>query len=320
MRRKNGIVVPFIIACLCSSVFAIQYPQVVLNIVSSDANAVGQITIELYHDKAPVTVENFLQYVRTGFYDDLIFHRVIANFMIQSGGYYVIGYTIYTMPTNPPIINESYNNLSNLRGTIAMARTSEPNSATSQFYINHVNNISLDRKSAAEVGYCVFGKVISDMNVVDAIAQAETIYINQSFSDFPVPLVMIKNAKLITPGYWLHADINNDGIANLRDYALFAANWKKTGSNLLGDLDHNNVVDAADLLLFANGWLKTTSWYKPIDEDINNDKIVNFEDFALLAGDWGIPGRRIPGDLNKDQTVNYLDLLRLAEHWLESAQ
>lgn len=306
---------------LCGSAVAVQYPQVTLNVTSSDPNAVGQITIELYPDKAPATVENFLQYVRTGFYDNLFFHRVIDNFMIQGGGYYAIEYTVYLAPTNPPIINESYNNLSNLRGTIAVARTGDPNSATSQFFINQVDNFFLDRQNAADgFGYCVFGNVVGGMNVVDGIAKAAIYNIGGGLTDFPVPPITINSAKLITAGYWLNADINNDGIVHFKDYGLFAANWKKTGSNLWGDLDHNTVVDNADLLLFANGWLQKTSWYKPIAEDINNDKIVNFTDYALLMKDWGTWGRGIAGDLNKDLTVNYLDLFLLAEHWLDTWQ
>ncbi len=289
------------------------YPRVLLQ------TNFGDITMELYNDKAPITVENFLQYVRTDFYDDILFHRVVTGFVIQGGGYYIEGNYIYKQPSNPPIINESYNNLSNLRGTVAMARTSDPNSATSEFYINLVDNTFLDRNNAADgVGYCVFGNVISGMNVVDNIALTPVINIT-GFTNFPYPtLVIINDAKLITPGYWLNSDINNDGIANFRDYAYLAANWKKADSNLWGDLNQNNVVNANDLLLFSNGWLKTTSWYKPVAEDINNDGIVNFDDFAILSAHWGMAGRRLAGDLNNDRLVDYLDLLLLTEHWLEN--
>jgi cyclophilin family peptidyl-prolyl cis-trans isomerase len=288
------------------------YPQVLLQ------TSFGDITMELYNDNAPITVENFLQYVRTDFYDDLLFHRVVMGFVIQGGGYYIEGNYIYEQPTNPPIINESYNNLSNLRGTVAMARTSDPNSATSQFYVNLVDNVFLDREHAADgFGYCVFGNVISGMNVVDDIALTPVINI-AGFTDFPYPtLVIINDANLITPGYWLNSDINNDGIANFRDYAYLAANWKKADSNLWGDLNQNNVVDANDLRLFSNGWLETTNWYKPVAEDINNDGIVNFDDFAILSAYWGMAGRRLAGDLNNDRLVDYLDLLLLTEHWLE---
>ena len=311
-------------AFLCSSVSAVQRPQVRLNIIIVNGTTgqtaySGQIIIEFYPDKAPITVENFLQYVRIGFYDGLIFHRVIPGFMFQGGGYY-IDYSLrpYSEWTNPPIINESYNNLSNLRGTIAMARTNDPNSATSQFYINLVDNTFLDRTSSTNVGYCVFGNVISGMNVVDQIAVIPT-GTHYGFADYPYPNpVIITSATILTPGYWLNADVDNDGITNLVDYANFAANWKKTGSNLWGDLNQNSVVDMTDLQLFKNGWLNIMSWYKPIAEDLNNDKIVNFADFAMLCKDWGQGGKRIPSDFNNDWTVDYLDLLLLADHWLES--
>ncbi len=279
----------------------------------------GDITMELDNDKAPITCENFLQYVRTGFYNDLIFHRVVNGFVIQGGGYFAVGDYVYSMPTNPPIINESYNNLSNLRGTIAMARTTDPDSATSQFYINLVDNTSLDRNNYPDgFGYCVFGNVVNGMNVVDAIAMTPVIDIGSGFTHFPYPtLVIIYDAKIITPGCWLNSDINNDGIANFRDFTYLAANWQKTGSSLWGDLNQNNIVNADDLGLFSDGWLGTAGWYKPIAEDINNDGIVNFDDFAVLSANWQTPGTAFAGDLNSDWFIDYLDLALLSEHWLE---
>ena len=131
----------------------------------------GDIAIELFPADSPITVANFLEYVNSDFYDELIFHRVIEGFMIQGGGFDV---DLYYQTPGDPIINESNNGLSNLRGTIAMARTAEPNSATSQFFINHVDNNNLDYNSPNDVGYCVFGQVTSGMNVVDAIAQVPT--------------------------------------------------------------------------------------------------------------------------------------------------
>jgi peptidyl-prolyl cis-trans isomerase B (cyclophilin B) len=280
----------------------------------------GDITVELYNDKAPITVENFLKYVRTGFYDDLLFHRVINGFMIQGGGYYAQGGYVYEYPGGSPIINESYNNLSNLRGTIAMARTSDPNSATSEFYINQVDNLSLDRKNAADgFGYCVFGRVISDMNVVDTIALIKTYNIGGGLANFPVPIVIINKAKLTTPGYWLNADLNNNGHTDLTDFAYFAANWKKTGSNLWGDLNQNNVVDMRDLYSFSQGWLNKTSWYT-FAEDLNNDKIANLKDFAKLSQTWKMSGLKLEGDIDKNQIVDYLDIIRLKNRWLQTAQ
>jgi len=243
---------------------------------------------------------------------------VIEGFMIQGGGYYIDGPYLYEQITNAPIKNESYNNLSNLRGTVAMARTGDPNSATSQFYINLVDNLFLDKKDANNIGYCVFGKVISGMNVVDAIALTPVRGdIIPGFEAFPYPtLVIINNAELLTPGYWLPGDIGNDGFVNFRDFAYLAANWKKTGGNLWGDLNPNNAVDANDVNLFHLDWLKKTAWYKPIEQDLNNDGLVNFRDFAILSDNWGWPGRRLAGNFNQDLYVDRLDLMFFAEKWL----
>ena len=133
----------------------------------------GDITIELNADKAPVTVENFLNYVNDGFYDGTIFHRVIPNFMIQGGGF---NDQMMQKPTQDPITNEADNDLGNDRGTIAMARTQDPNSATAQFFINHKNNdfLNYTAPSIQGWGYCVFGKVVEGMDVVDEIKNVAT--------------------------------------------------------------------------------------------------------------------------------------------------
>ncbi len=139
-------------------------PQVTLQITGGKS---GTIVLELYKDKAPVTVANFLNYVQSGFYDGLIFHRVIEGFMVQGGGFDT---DLNQKDTGPAILNESTNGLKNLYGTIAMARTRNPHSATSQFFINHGDNDFLDFGPVAYdghnnafylAGYCVFGKVIS---------------------------------------------------------------------------------------------------------------------------------------------------------------
>ena len=135
--------------------------------------SLGDITIELFQDKAPVTVKNFLEYVHSKFYDATIFHRVIRGFMIQGGGFEA-GKPPKQKKTRSPIVNESTNGLSNERGTIAMARTSDPNSATSQFFINVVDNKGLDRGQSDPNGYAVFGKVIDGMGVVDSIRNVKT--------------------------------------------------------------------------------------------------------------------------------------------------
>ena len=133
----------------------------------------GDIQIKLYEKEAPITVKNFLDYVKQGFYRDTIFHRVIPGFMIQGGGFD----TAFTQkPAHEPIKNEAANQISNKRGTIAMARTSVVDSATCQFFINLVDNDFLDFRAPTpqHYGYCVFGKVVSGMEAVDAIAGAKT--------------------------------------------------------------------------------------------------------------------------------------------------
>jgi cyclophilin family peptidyl-prolyl cis-trans isomerase len=134
--------------------------------------SMGEIEIELFEDKAPITVKNFLSYVDDKFYDGTIFHRVIDGFMIQGGG---MEPGMKQKKTREAIKNEATNGIANTRGTIAMARTSMVDSATSQFFINHADNRALNHRGtdAASFGYCVFGKVIKGMEVVDQIAKVE---------------------------------------------------------------------------------------------------------------------------------------------------
>ncbi len=129
--------------------------------------SMGNIELELYADKAPLTVQNFLHYMDEGFYDGTIFHRVINSFMIQGGGF---DQNMQEKRTRAPIKNEAKNRLKNKRGTIAMARTSAPHSATAQFFINHADNTDLDYPGGDGWGYCVFGKVTKGMDTVDKIA------------------------------------------------------------------------------------------------------------------------------------------------------
>jgi cyclophilin family peptidyl-prolyl cis-trans isomerase len=157
----------------------------------------GDIAIDLYPELAPITVDNFVGYVEDGFYDGLVFHRVIEDFMIQAGAFDA-DLNQHT-PTSDPIVNESSNGLSNVRGTIAMARTSEPDSATSQFFINHVDNLYLDyhyNNDPCYIGYCVFGEVVAGMDVVDAIAQVPT-HSTNGMNDVPEEPVIIEKATVI---------------------------------------------------------------------------------------------------------------------------
>jgi len=155
--------------------------------------SLGNIVIELNEEAAPVTVKNFLDYIEEGFYDGTIFHRVIPNFMIQGGGF---GPDMERKDTREPIINEASNGLKNERGTIAMARTSHPDSASSQFFINHRNNTNLNYTSANNPGYTVFGKVVEGIEVVDEIAAVKTTS-KGSYRDVPAETVLIKSVKIV---------------------------------------------------------------------------------------------------------------------------
>lgn len=151
--------------------------------------SLGNIKIELYPKQAPLTVKNFLMYVNKKRYDGTIFHRVIANFMIQGGGFKA---SWVKVATEPPIKNEADNGLANDRGTIAMARTNAINSATNQFFINLKDNTFLNHKDQGRFGYCVFGKVIAGMDVIDKIAKVETTS-QGHYRDVPQPPVIIKS-------------------------------------------------------------------------------------------------------------------------------
>jgi len=154
----------------------------------------GNFKIELFEDKAPATVKNFLKYVEDKHYDGTIFHRVINDFMIQGGGFEP---EMKEKKTRDPIKNESSNGLSNLKYTVAMARTSEPDSATAQFYVNVKDNTFLDKEKAADgVGYCVFGRVIEGKDVVDKIKEVETGK-SGGFKDVPTKDVVIKSIRLV---------------------------------------------------------------------------------------------------------------------------
>jgi len=159
----------------------------------------GTIELELDPERAPVTVRNFLNYVNSNFYNNTIFHRVIQDFVIQGGGFTPGNPDpVAKPPTQPAIALESNNGLSNLRGTLAMARTSAPNSATSQFYINVVDNLSLDYKSEQEPGYAVFGKVIAGLGVVDAISVVPTRSVpSLGLDNVPVTNVVVTTARQI---------------------------------------------------------------------------------------------------------------------------
>jgi len=163
------------------------------NIVVKLETSKGDILIELNSKAAPITVKNFLTYVDEGFYNKTIFHRVIPGFMIQGGGFTA---DMERKKTHDPIANEAKNGLSNARGTIAMARTNDPDSATCQFFINHADNTPLDYGGVSGAGYAVFGKTIEGIDVVDAIAAVRTTTRN-GMADVPVEPVVIQSVSIV---------------------------------------------------------------------------------------------------------------------------
>lgn len=159
--------------------------------------SMGSFVIELRPDRAPLTVANFLRYVQTGFYTDTLIHRVVGNFIIQGGGHEAT--PPYALkPTGAPVVNESGNGLENRRGTVGLARSADPDSGTSQFYINLVDNPELD-PLPTRWGYTVFGKVVQGMNVVERIGLVPTGAFGPFKSQAPLKPVVIENITLITP-------------------------------------------------------------------------------------------------------------------------
>jgi len=156
--------------------------------------SLGRIRVGLDKEKAPISTENFVSYVKSGHYDGTIFHRIISTFMIQGGGFDT---ELKEKPKRAPIKLEAGNGLHNARGTIAMARTSDPNSATAQFFINVVDNLPLDQSGG---GYAVFGEVLEGMDVVDKIKAQPTVNKGGAFTNLPATPVVIKTARLESAG------------------------------------------------------------------------------------------------------------------------
>lgn len=185
----------FLVAAL--ALFTSFGAQAVTNPQVSIKTNLGEMVVELYPEKAPRTVENFLHYVNEGFYKGTIFHRVINDFMIQGGG---ITPSFEQKPTSPPIPNEADNGLRNEAGTLAMAREADPNSATAQFFINLDNNKHLDfyKPESYYYGYCVFGKVIKGMDIAKKIGALPTAAEGPFKSDVPRETVVIEEVAPIT--------------------------------------------------------------------------------------------------------------------------
>ena len=186
-----------LIATLALSVGCLSFSAQAQNPHVEMRTSLGVITLELQPENAPETVKNFLQYVKDGFYNGTIFHRVISDFMIQGGGFTP---DLAAKKTRDAIKHEGGNGLRNQVGTIAMARTADPNSGTSQFFINVVDNQMLDFRgpAASEIGYCVFGRVISGLDVVNKIRNVQTVA-RPPHANLPVQTVLIERVTIIDP-------------------------------------------------------------------------------------------------------------------------
>jgi peptidyl-prolyl cis-trans isomerase A (cyclophilin A)/peptidyl-prolyl cis-trans isomerase B (cyclophilin B) len=189
--RKSGFLVALIAAFLLGTTGSLQAADPVL--VQFETSA-GAFIVQLDPERAPLTVENFLKYVNEGFYSGTIFHRVVSGFVVQGGGY---TRDLKLKAPRPGVPNESGNGLGNRRGTIAMARTGDPHSADSQFYINLADNVPLDPKPT-RWGYAVFGEVIQGMEVIDDIGHRLT-GVQAGMSDVPVEVVIIQKASFLKP-------------------------------------------------------------------------------------------------------------------------
>jgi peptidyl-prolyl cis-trans isomerase A (cyclophilin A) len=195
MLRRLPLIGAFVLALNgADGASAASNPQVLVK------TSMGEFVIELYPQKAPLTVANFLQYVDDGFYSGTIFHRVIGSFMIQGGGFGADFYkgALRPKPTRAPIALESKNGLKNDTGWVAMARTADPNSATAQFFVNVVDNANLNHPQPDGHGYAVFGKVVRGMDVVDSIRKVRTTSVGP-YGDVPVDAVVIDSVSVV-PG------------------------------------------------------------------------------------------------------------------------
>jgi peptidyl-prolyl cis-trans isomerase A (cyclophilin A) len=279
----------------------------------------GDIVLELYPTQAPITVNNFLEYINSGFYNETVFHRTINNFMIQGGSHeinpagvppYVIKKTEGVMD---PIENESNNGLLNIRGTISMALLpGEPNSGTSGFFINQVHNSHLDGL------HCVFGAVLSGMDLVDFYAQLPKVHPSLVGGLTHVPyytapngydyLISVERLFIVISG-----DLNYDGIVDYWDIGVLSEDWLT--DNMRSNIDDMGVTDMRDFAILAGNYLHRKEWYRFVPSDIDNNLKVNFKDYAVFAGDWQKKGSGLQGDLNIDGVVNYLDLAQFAQDW-----
>ena len=327
MKHFHCIIALLGIWALHPAAVSAQNPRVVLE------TNFGNIVIELYPDAAPVTVNNFLTYVYDGFYNGIIFHRSINNFMIQAGAYYIRGFYIYQKPpTYGPIINESNNGLSNVRGTVSTALSNSADSANSQFFINQVDNTYLDYPNVNGYGHCVFGNVIDGMDAVDSIANLDpdyTCYLSPALTNLPCdPPVFIHTAYELPAEFSYNSDLAKTGRISFEDFAVLASYWLDDCSSANGfcngaDLDYSGGVDLIDLDLFWNHWTRPAG-YETRFSDLVYDHTVDTVDLTVFIQRW-LNSSCNPdnnycdrADINRDGHVDLTDYSLLGNNWQQS--
>jgi cyclophilin family peptidyl-prolyl cis-trans isomerase len=343
--KKNWLLVCLMfLPMVCAVCEGTENPRVVLE------TNFGDIVIELYPDSAPITVENFLYYVNSYFFNGLIFHRaetvgrITTDYygntytgsldVLQGGGFYLAGYSIRQKePTRNSIINESDNGLSNIRGTISMARTTEPDSATSQFFINHRDNVVLDRDYPLGdgYGYCVFGSIVEGIDVMDEIAQTNLFAVYGFNGFFPYdPPAYIHTAYELPCKLSHCSDLADKGRINFVDFAILSSHWLDDCDAANGfcsgaDLDYSGGVDIVDLKLFWNHWSQIAG-YEDTFSDLTHDDLTGTLDLIIMMQRW-LDSTCNPdnnfcdqADINRDGTVNFTDYSLLSNHWLSSLE
>lgn len=341
MKRNYLSICVVLLQAICYVCVAELNPHVVLE------TNFGDITIELYPEDAPVTVNNFLSYVNSGFYDGLLFHRSETRGRQTSDGYYIYtgsldvlqaGYVylyggmLYPRTSGDSIINESNNGLSNVRGTIAMARTTDPDSATAQFFINHQDNTELDKANYPDgYGYCVFGALVEDCwDVMDSIAQTNIIVVGGLSNFFPYnPPVYIYAAYELPCELSYCSDLTSTGQINFEDFALFSLHWLDTSCSRSNgfcngaDLDQSGEVGIVDLDLFCNHWSQTAG-YETRFSDLAYNYTIDIADLFNLISRWldssctSENNYCDQADINRDGSVDFIDFSLFSVNWLAS--
>lgn len=339
---KKFVIIFLIAVCCVASNASHNYPYVMFKADFVGLEALpdtNEMFVRLDHINAPVTVDNFLKHVNFGLYNSSIIHRGDNNpdySIIQGGGWAYFNNKFYTFPIYIPIINESYNGLKNKRGTIAMARTSDPNSASTQFYFNQRDNFLFDRNERS-YGYAVFGEIESGIELVDYIANLPTI--NMYDPNFPQsaslqtlpypPMTVFQDVSVLPCDVTYCVDYVDDEIIDFQDYSAFAQQYGRTDCNSSNffcfdtDLDFDGSVSLSDLAIFMQLWYLYVG-SDPVLSDFDQNGTVNLPDLNMLSFWWLDDNCTISNsfcegaDLNQDGIVDFIDYQLFASNWLKS--